>query len=65
MRSNESPVIMLNKVEALSKPETSISADSYRSYLVLPIKISDFIFTSLNDAVLCAINWFFKISLIN
>ncbi|QQL49812.1 TldD/PmbA family protein [Mucilaginibacter ginkgonis] len=51
MRFNESPVIMLNNVEALGKPERSISVESYRSYLIPPMKIRDFTFTSLSDAV--------------
>ncbi|HEY8969486.1 MAG TPA: TldD/PmbA family protein [Puia sp.] len=50
-RFNESPVIMLNNVEALGKPERSISVESYRSYLVPPIKARDFTFSSLSDAV--------------
>jgi predicted Zn-dependent protease len=50
-RFNESPVIMLNNVEALGKPERSISVESYRSYLVPPMKVHDFTFTSLSDAV--------------
>ncbi len=33
-RFNESPVIALNKIEALGKPERSISVESYRSYLI-------------------------------
>ena len=51
MRFNESPIIMLNNVEALGKPERSISVESYRSYLIPPMKIRDFTFTSLSDAV--------------
>ncbi|MEO7768256.1 MAG: TldD/PmbA family protein, partial [Ferruginibacter sp.] len=51
LRFNESPVIMLNNVEALGKPERSISVESFRSYLVPPMKIRDFTFTSLSDAV--------------
>lgn len=51
LRFNESPVIMLNNVEALGKPERSISVESYRSYLIPPMKIRDFTFTSLSDAV--------------
>lgn len=51
LRFNESPVIMLNNVEALGKPERTISVESYRSYLVPPMKIRDFTFTSLSDAV--------------
>jgi len=50
-RFNESPVIMLNNVEALGKPERSISVESYRSYLIPPMKLRDFTFTSLSDAV--------------
>src|ERR1700761_8292945 len=50
-RFNESPVIMLNNVESLGKPERSISVESYRSYLVPPMKIKEFTFSSLSDAV--------------
>lgn len=50
-RFNESPVIMLNNVEALGKPERAISVESYRSYMIPPMKINDFTFTSLSDAV--------------
>lgn len=50
-RFNESPVIMLNNVEALGKPERTISVESYRSYVIPPMKIRDFTFTSLSDAV--------------
>jgi predicted Zn-dependent protease len=50
-RFNESPVIMLNNVEAMGKPERSISVESYRSYLVPPMKVRDFTFTSGSDAV--------------
>ena len=51
MRFNESPVIMLNNVEALGKPERAISVESYRGYMIPPMKINDFTFTSLSDAV--------------
>jgi predicted Zn-dependent protease len=50
-RFNESPVIMLNNVEALGKPERAISVESYRSYMIPPMKIRDFTFSSLSDAV--------------
>lgn len=50
-RFNESPVIALNNIEALGKPERSISVESYRSYLVPPMKIRDFTFSSLSDAI--------------
>jgi len=51
MRFNESPVIMLNNVEALGKPERALSVESYRSYMIPPMKIRDFTFSSLSDAV--------------
>ena len=44
-RFNESPVIMLNNLEALGKPER------IGGNLVPPLKIRDFTFTSLSDAV--------------
>lgn len=50
-RFNESPVIALNNIEALGRPERSISVESYRSYLIPPMKIRDFTFSSLSDAV--------------
>jgi predicted Zn-dependent protease len=50
-RFNESPVIMLNNLEALGKQERSISVESYRSYLIPPMKIREFTFSSLSDAV--------------
>ena len=50
-RFNESPVIMLNNVEALGKPERAISVESYQSYMIPPMKIRDFTFSSLSDAV--------------
>jgi len=44
-RFNESPVIMLNNVEELGKPERTLNM------IVPPMKIRDFTFTSLSDAV--------------
>ncbi|HEX8331646.1 MAG TPA: TldD/PmbA family protein [Segetibacter sp.] len=44
-RFNESPVIMLNNVEELGKPERT------GNMIVPPLKIRDFTFTSLSDAV--------------
>ncbi|GAB2763604.1 TldD/PmbA family protein [Rhabdobacter roseus] len=44
-RFNESPVIMLNNLEAMGKPERS------GGNLIPPLKIRDFTFTSLSDAV--------------
>lgn len=50
-RFNESPVIMLNNVEELGKPERTVSVESNLNYLIPPMKIRDFTFTSLSDAV--------------
>ena len=50
-RFNESPIIMLNNLEALGKPERSISVESYQSYMIPPMKVRDFTFSSLSDAV--------------
>jgi predicted Zn-dependent protease len=50
-RFNESPIIMLNNLEALGKPERVVSTESDINYLVPPMKIRDFTFTSLSDAV--------------
>lgn len=44
-RFNESPIIMLNNVEALGKPQRS------GNMIVPPMKIRDFTFSSLSDAV--------------
>jgi predicted Zn-dependent protease len=44
-RFNESPVIMLNNVEELGKPERT------ENMIVPPMKIRDFTFTSLSDAI--------------
>ncbi len=45
MRFNESPVIMLNNIEALGKPQRM------NGNLIPPMKIRDFTFSSLSDAV--------------
>jgi predicted Zn-dependent protease len=50
-RFNESPVIMLNNLEELGKPERTVSVESNINYLLPPMKIRDFTFTSLSDAV--------------
>jgi predicted Zn-dependent protease len=50
-RFNESPVIMLNNLEELGKPERTVSVESNLNYLLPPMKIRDFTFTSLSDAV--------------
>lgn len=50
-RFNESPIIMLNNLEALGKPERTVSTESDRNYLIPPMKIREFTFSSLSDAV--------------
>jgi predicted Zn-dependent protease len=50
-RFNESPVIMLNNIEELGRP-VRVQADEGGYVMVLPaMKIRDFTFTSLSDAV--------------
>ena len=50
-RFNESPVIMLNNLEALGKPERTVSGESGINAMIPPMKIRDFTFSSLSDAV--------------
>jgi len=50
-RFNESPVIMLNNLEELGKVERTVSVESNTNYLLPPMKIRDFTFSSLSDAV--------------
>ncbi len=50
-RFNESAIIMLNNLEALGKPERTVSGESNIHALIPPLKIKDFTFTSLSDAV--------------
>ncbi len=50
-RFNESPVIMLNNLETLGKPERVVSTESDANYLIPPMKIREFTFSSLSDAV--------------
>ncbi|HVU55189.1 MAG TPA: TldD/PmbA family protein [Puia sp.] len=50
-RFNESPVIMLNNLETLGKPERTISGEGGGSAMIPPMKIRDFTFTSLSDAI--------------
>jgi predicted Zn-dependent protease len=51
MRFNESPVIMLNNLDALGKTERAVSGESFQSAMIPPMRIRDFTFTSLSDAV--------------
>jgi predicted Zn-dependent protease len=50
-RFNESPIIMLNNLEELGKQERTVSVESNTNYLLPPIKVRDFTFSSLSDAV--------------
>jgi predicted Zn-dependent protease len=50
-RFNESPIIMLNNLESLGKPERVVSTESDQSYIIPPMKIREFTFSSLSDAV--------------
>jgi len=50
-RFNESPVIMLNNLDALGKTERTVSTESNNSMLIPPMRIRDFTFSSLSDAV--------------
>ena len=50
-RFNESPVIMLNNLDALGIPERTVSGESGFNGLIPPLKIRDFTFSSLSDAV--------------
>lgn len=50
-RFNESPIIMLNNLEEMGKVERTVSVESNQNYLLPPLKIRDFTFSSLSDAV--------------
>jgi predicted Zn-dependent protease len=50
-RFNESPVIMLNNVEELGKPERLAYDESPYVMMIPPMKLRDFTFTSISDAV--------------
>ena len=50
-RFNESPVIMLNNLDALGIPERTVSGESARSAMIPPMKIRDFTFSSLSEAI--------------
>jgi predicted Zn-dependent protease len=50
-RFNESPIIMLNNLEELGRVERTVSVESNVNYLLPPLKVRDFTFSSLSDAV--------------
>ncbi|MBX9403280.1 TldD/PmbA family protein [Lysobacter sp. BMK333-48F3] len=50
-RFNESPVIMLNNIEELGRPVRVAGDESNFVMMIPPMKLRDFTFTSLSDAV--------------
>ncbi len=50
-RFNESPIIMLNNLEALGKQVRAVTSEGAQTLLMPYMKIRDFTFTSLSDAV--------------
>ncbi len=50
-RFNESPIIMLNNIEELGKPVRVAGDESSLAMMIPPMKLRDFTFTSLSDAV--------------
>ena len=50
-RFNESPVIMLNNIEELGRPIRVAGDESNFAMMIPPMKLRDFTFTSLSDAV--------------
>jgi len=50
-RFNESPVIMLNNIDELGKPVRIAGDETNYSMMIPPMKLRDFTFTSLSDAV--------------
>ena len=54
MRWNESPIFLLNNIEAMGAPvrvSSSESGSAGQAVVVPPVKARDFNFTSLSDAV--------------
>jgi predicted Zn-dependent protease len=51
MRFNESPLFMLNNLEGLGRPERVAGTESGGDVVMPAIKVRDFNFTSLSDAV--------------
>jgi predicted Zn-dependent protease len=50
-RFNESPVTMLNNIEEIGKPQIIAGSESQYAMAIPPMKVRDFNFTSLSDAV--------------
>ena len=51
MRFNESPIIMLNNLDALGRPVRVSTDETNWASLIPPMRIRDFTFSSLSDAV--------------
>jgi predicted Zn-dependent protease len=50
-RFNESPIIMLNNIDELGKPVRVVGDESPVAMMIPPMRLRDFTFTSLSDAV--------------
>jgi predicted Zn-dependent protease len=50
-RFNESPIIMLNNLETLGKPERVVTSEGNPNGFIPSMKVRDFTFSSLSDAV--------------
>lgn len=50
-RFNDSPLFMLNNLEAMGRPQRLAGTEAGGAVIVPPIKVRDFNFTSLSDAV--------------
>jgi len=50
-RFNESPVALLNNIDEIGKPQIIAGTESHYAMLIPPMKVRDFNFTSLSDAV--------------
>ena len=51
LRFNESPIVMLNNIDALGRPVRVSNAETFLPSVVPPMRIRDFTFSSLSDAV--------------
>jgi predicted Zn-dependent protease len=51
MRFNESPIIMLNNLETLGKQSRCVTSEGGGSMLIPALRVRDFTFSSLSDAV--------------
>lgn len=51
LRFNESPVIMLNNLDALGISERTVSGESSQNAMIPPMRIKEFTFSSLSDAI--------------